>query len=345
VIPPQSPQQPVLLTLAHASPDRLLAQQLADFLKLGCDVRCQDLDASVLGAGEHILDLAPSHDDPAQITLLLLSPHSWPERLPRERWESLLGAENLGWVLLAACPYPGILERRPTFFNPASHEVRAWRAVKRWIWGGAGQHQTWSADLEELYGSLADVPGMVFEASAEIAQRFAREAAGEFESVCRIPCHHPFRGTLAQVAGSLGAHLGLTLDGPLHENLERLRAELTRRRCLIVLESPDGPVREMFEIGGEGRRASVLIAPAMDAGAAATAPSAEEYAAQLIRARRYAEAHEILSAVMGRGDAFHTAACARDLAWICDHWGYTEEAEHLRRFDVPAPSYQGGLFD
>lgn len=276
--------------------------------------------------------------------LLLLSLHSWPERLPRERWESVLGDENLGWMLLAACPYPGILERRPTFFNAASNEVRSWRAVKRWIWG-TGQHQTWSADLEELYGSLADGPGLVFEASAEIAQRFAREAAGEFESVCWIPCQQPFYGTLAQVAGCLGVHLGLTLDGPLHENLERLRGELTRRRCLIVLEAPEAPVREMFEIGGEGRRASVLIAPAMDAVAAAAAPSAEEHAAQLIRARRYAEAYEILNSVIGRGDAFHRAACARDLAWICDHWGYTEEAEHWRQFDVPAPSYQGGLFD
>lgn len=216
--------------------------------------------------------------------------------------------------------------------------------MKRWIWGRGAHQQTWSADLEDLYGSLADRAGLVSEASAEVAQRFAREAAGEFESVCRIPCRQPFHGTLAQVTGCLGAHLGLALDGPLHENLERLRAELTRRRCLVVLESPDAAVREMFEIGGEGRRASILITTSTDT-ATAPAPPEEEYAAQLIRARRYAEAYEILNSVIGRGDAYHRAACARDLAWICDHWGYTEEAEHWRQFDVPAPSYQGGLFD
>ena len=278
---------------------------------------------------------------------MLLSPHSWPERLPRDRWESVVAAENLGWMLLAQpCPYPAILERRPTFFHAALQEVRAWRAAKRWIWG-AGHQQTWSADLEDLYGALADGPGLVAVDSAEVAQRFAREAAGDFESVCGIPCREPFRGSAAQVAGCLAVHLGLTLDGPLHENLERLRAELTRRRCLIVLEDPDTRVRETFEIGGEGRRASVLITSATEAEAAPAQRSAEDHAAQMIRARRYAEAYEILHSVIGRrgDDAYHTAACARDLAWICDHWGYTDEAEHWRQFDVPAPSYQGGLFD
>lgn len=298
--------------------------------------------------GEHLLDLAPSPEDSGQLAVLLLSPHSWPQRLARDRWETLVPAENLGWLVLAPCPYPPILERGPSFFKAdGSDERRAWRGLKRWIRGGDGQG-VWSADLEDLYATLADAPGFAAaEVSADRAQRFAQEAAGEFESVCRIPCHHPFRGSIAQVTGCLGAHLGLTLDGPLHENLERLRAELTRRRLLIVLESPEAPVREMFEIGGEGRRASILITSAAAEGGEPLQGSEVEYAEQLIRARRFAEAYEILSAVTGRrsGGALDTAACARQLAWICEHWGYADEAEYWRRFDAPAPLRQRGLFD
>ena len=46
----------VPVVLAHAPADHDCARYLADFLELGCDVRC-DLQAGQLRPNEHILDL------------------------------------------------------------------------------------------------------------------------------------------------------------------------------------------------------------------------------------------------------------------------------------------------
>jgi hypothetical protein len=61
----------------------------------------------------------------------------------------------------------------------------------------------------------------------------------------------------------------------------------------------------------------------------------------LVRKRRYAEAYDLLYLLME--DSVDTSACARELTWICEHWGRTAEAERLRQYD-PAPVRQMGLF-
>ena len=137
---------------------------------------------------------------------------------------------------------------------------------------------------------------------------------------------------------------GLELDRPPRENLEKLRAELTRRRCLILIEAPEQAVRETFEVGHPGSRASVLICPDGSGGGEAEVQTLE-YASQLVRERRFAETYDLLYILMANSNGPDRSHCARELAWICDHWEWHSEAERLRRFDVHAPSRQAGLFE
>ena len=111
------------------------------------------------------------------------------------------------------------------------------RRLKRWLRGiqvGTAPAMHFSPDLENLYCALADQTGAIT-ASGALTDRFAREAALDFEAAFWIPSHGR---TLAQIAGELGAQLGMTLDGPVEENCTRIRGVLARKRCLLVLDAP-----------------------------------------------------------------------------------------------------------
>jgi len=322
------PRERSQILLAHAAPDQFYAQQIAAFLEAGCDVRC---DPGSLGPGQDLVELAEQCVDPL---ILLLSKDSWPKRLPRERWDPLLLELPLACVLLNPCPFPELLRRRAFFDND---DPNAARGVKRWLWqqrreSGEAIQFKWSEDLENLYVALADRAG-VQSASAEQARLFAREASAEFERVLWIPCHGR---TLAECTGELGTELGLKMDEPEKQNRRRALDTLQDRRCLVVLDAPSHEARAALDVGG---RSSILVTT--EPLEIRETPRTFPYARELVRNRRYAEAYDLLYLLME--DSVDTSACARELTWICEHWGRTAEAERLRQYD-PAPVRQMGLF-
>jgi hypothetical protein len=318
--------------LAHVQEDHTLARDLAAFLELGCDVRC-DPQAGLLNSGESLVDLA---EQCTEHLILLLSKDSWPVKLPRERWDPVLLGRPLACVLVNPCPYPQLL-RRGVFFDV--HDRNAWRGLKRWLWQqraapNISPHLEWSADLEELYAALADKPGVLTAASADLAIRFARQAAGEFESVVWVPCHGR---TLVEATGDLGHQLGFTLDGEEARNQEQLHQFLAAGRYLVVLDAPEDALRDALTGGG---RTSTLVT--RESVKILETPRTFEYGRELVKQKRLAEAYVLFYALMDEEGM--TGICAQELAGICEHWGRHGEAERLRRFD-PAPGRQMGLFD
>jgi hypothetical protein len=267
--------------------------------------------------------------------ILLLSKDSWSKRLPRERWDPVLLELPLACVLLNPCPFPELLRRRAFFDND---DPNAARGVKRWVWQQRRESRQairfkWSEELEKLYVGLADRAGAQT-ASAEQSRLFASEASGEFECVVWIPCHGR---TLPECTGKLGTELGLTMDEPEKQNRRRVLETLRERRCLVVLDAPSDEARAALDFGG---RSSVLITT--EPLEIQETPRTFHYARELVRNRRFAEAYDLLYLLME--DSVDTSACARELAWICEHWGRTAEAERLRQHN-PAPVRQLGLFE
>ncbi len=79
---------PDTLFLTHASADRDFAVRLAEFLEFGCDVTCA-VDEAAIAPGQDIVSKL-EEGTWAGVLVLLLSSHSWPIRIARERWEPLL---------------------------------------------------------------------------------------------------------------------------------------------------------------------------------------------------------------------------------------------------------------
>ena len=331
------PLKPNPLVIAHNPADSAYAQYLAEFLQLGCDVRC-DLQTGRLEPDEHLVDLVGGHSAEEHL-ILLLSQDSWPTRLPRDRWDPVLLQRPLAYVLVNPCPYPALLERR-TFFKGEHHMVTA-RGLKRWLWQqckdpAISPHYQWSTDLEDLYYTLADRPGThAVAASGEQALSFAREAADEFECVIWLPCAHR---TLAQTMGELGSLLGTTLDGQERQNRQSIHEMLALRRCLIVLDAPSPEIRSALTAFG---RSSTLITP--EPVEIRETPCTFEYARKLVTQKRLAEAYDIFYAIMNQTG--EPGFCSQELAWICDHWGRSVEAESLRRMEQQIPAHQPSLFD
>ena len=204
------------------------------------------------------------------------------------------------------------------------------RQIKRWV-KGSGE-TAFTPDLEPFYRDLADRAGVVT-ATAESARRFGREAAGDFEAVCRIAGG----GTLAEIAGELGTQLGMTLDRPVADNCRRIRDLLEAKRCLVIFEAPEVPVADLMPEGG--RTSFVITADSLSA---ARRPKTLAAARSLVSAGRLAEAYELLHELFDGG--VDSESCARELTWICDHWGWYVEAGQLRATFRIAPSEQLSLF-
>jgi len=208
--------------IAHALADHDAARQLAEFLEFGCNATCF-VDDGLIGDEQDLISLAEEGLS-ADILVLLLSAASSPTRWARDRWEPVLfdrarraGVEVVT-VLLQACSFPPLLRRR-NFIDGTSDWLTAQRLLKRWFWQREREpvalpSAEFSADLENLYSTLADHGGTALVSGAD-ASRFAREATDEFQAVLRVPCQGR---TLAQAAGELGHRLGLTLDGQAQEN-------------------------------------------------------------------------------------------------------------------------------
>lgn len=319
----------------------MFAQSVARFLELGCNVTC-GADEGLIGNGVDILDKA-EEGLASDVLILLLSAASWPVRLPRERWERILfekagaGGVEVVSVLLRDCPFPPLLRRR-NFIDGAGERLTTMRLLKRWIWRRNTDtaqilNAHFSRDLEDLYRNLSDIAGTM-RAGGEDASRFVKEAGQEFDAVLWIPCH---RRSLAQMAGELGAQLGLALDGTVEQNCGKIQDFLADRRCLLVLDAPaPGAVPALIPKG----RTSTLVTsdPVKVLETPATLPQARKW----IDGRRYAEAYELLHGLLDAD--ISTADCARELAWICEHWDRIEEAESLRSLYRLPPTEQLSLF-
>ena len=316
------------LYLLHGEADRTFALQLASFLELGTNVMIERAEAA------RILDYA-EEAQAAEITLLLLSPSSWPSREPRQEWEPLL--ENAATVLLADCPFPQLFRRR-SFFDATTQPAIAKRLLKRWLWQREERathsvNTTFSPELEDLYIALSDESGTL-RTRGEEATRFFKEAGQEFEAALWIPCYNR---TLPQVAGELGSQLGLKLEGTVDQNVRQILDLLAGRRCLLALDAPEPEVA--LELISPGRTSTLVTTEPVQV---AETPDTLQYARKLLMGRRYAEAYELLYRLLDAGNS--TAECARELSWICEHWNRTEEMESLRYHYHLPPIEQMSLF-
>ncbi len=240
-------------------------------------------------------------------------------------------------MLLGDCPFPLLLRRR-NFIDAMPNHLTAMRLLKRWIWhreAGTAQvlNPTFSRDLEDLYAILADQPGTL-RTSGEDASRFVKEAGQEFEAVLWIPCQDR---SLAQIVGELGVQLGLTLDGTVEQNCRAIHDLLAARRCLLVLDSPASKLASM--VIPRGRTSTLVTSEPVKV---IETPKSLAHARKLISARRFAEAYELLYGLLDSD--ISTADCARELAWICEHWNQIEEAESLRFHYRLPPTEQMSLF-
>ena len=326
--------------LAHAAPDHAFACRLGEFLEFGCDITCYT-DAGLMSPGQDLIDKAEEGLG-ADILALILSGASCPGRWARDRWEPVLFEEtrrlrvDLVSILLGDCPFPGLL-RRKIFFDATLNPPVAMRLLKRWIRQRereAGQPDAGiSSDLEELYARLSDRAGTM-QVPGPVAAQFAHEAAAEFEAVLWVPCHGR---SLAQAAGELGAQLGLRLEGTAKENCARIRNFLSARRCLLVLDAPAPEIAAALEMNG---RASALLTS--DPVQVTETPATVAHACSLVSSGRYAEAYELFYALI---DSWvDTETCARELAWICEHWDRVPEANALRMQYGTGPPEQLALF-
>jgi hypothetical protein len=323
----------------HHHSDTPFVHELAAFLESGCDALCFTEDG-VLRAGEDLVSRAETGLS-ADLLLLVLSAASNPARWIREKWEPILFGEAaevgacVAVVLLEECEFPAVFRRKLKVFDATINRLAALRRLKRLIYGarrGTPPSQALSPELEHLYRGLADRPGTMSEAGS-LASRFALEAAYEFEAVFWIPAAGR---TLAEIAGDLGARLEMTLQGTLEENCRSIREVLSCARCLVIFDAPGVNVHAVLP----SDRTSVLFTTEPVEAPETRRTSAA--ARSLVAARRYAEAYEIFRGLLDSG--IEVESCARELVWICEHWGRPDEANALRFHIKSGPEEQLRLF-
>lgn len=328
----------------YAPADRAMARRLSEFLERGADVRVF-LEDGELQPGEDLLSKAREART-ADIVVVLFSRESialtpsW----ARAQWQAPLvdepAAEGVRIAFLRCddCVPPKVLSPQFT--------ARELRRLKRWVRGCDPGAPPDSGDLNLLGMAVADKPGSETIESAELARQFAEAFRDDFDAVLFLDCGSR---TPAALAGDLAAQLGLRLEGPLEENLHRLREFCHPRRFLIVLEDPR--TDEAMELVLEGR-CSTLISSA-PAPAAPPDPVREIQAAflnprtpwpelcaharqgrRVLRdAGRLAELHELMqqwhAAAEIHDDRTVLDESARELVWILEGWGMADAAHRL----------------
>ena len=308
--------------LAHATADAAFARELTNFLEAGCDDIDFTPDSAIL-PGHDLIDTAET-GRAADVLVVLISPSSNPPRWPREKWEPVFaeaGTTPIAIFLLEECTFPDLLRRGLNFFDATKDRLASMRRLKRWLGGiqfGTCPAMTFSPDLEALYQAVADRPGTLT-VRGELAKRFVHQSARDFAVVVWIPAHGR---TLTQVIGELGSQLEVILDGQFEDNCYKIRDVLSSRRCLIVLDGLEVAVDTFLPTG----RTSVLYTDKPTR----LVENERSFRAtrNLVVARRFAEAYELLYQLMNAG--IEPESCARELVWICEHWDLTEEANGLR---------------
>ena len=333
-----------------------MAAQVAAFLERGADVRIF-LEEGRMWRGQDLAEKAREARS-ADTVLVFFSRHSMPPRWPRARWEDALVKEpaaegvRIAFLRCDDCVPPRVLEPR---FEMAGLPLAGLRALKRWVRrpeqrGRPERAAAHEVDVELLGIALADRPGSDMAASMELAQDFAAAFGDDFDAVARVACGGR---SPAALVGDLGAQLGLHLEGDLASNRERLREFCERRRLLVILAESGsaGPAWDLV-FGGrcstllvEGPSAGVLPVDDLAAAQRAVARAAEEpdwaetcrlarLGRRLTRdAGRLAECHELMgqwhAAAEARGDVRALDEAAREIIWILEAWGRTEEAARL----------------
>jgi hypothetical protein len=330
----------------YAVPDREHAQRVADFLERGADVRVF-LEEGEMRPGEDLAGKA-RQGRLADIILVFFSRDSLPSRWPRAQWEDALINEpaadgvRIGFVRCDDCVPPKVLT--PVFDPHRPREIKRW--VRRRAATFEVPHFASKADLEWLGVAIADRPGAESIDRTEIASQFAAAFRHDFDEIFLIECCDR---SLAALAGDLGAQLGLRLDGPLEQNLERLREFCSQRRFLLLLEGAHAQAVEPLIFGG---RCSTLISTprgeprgedplrpiqytmAQSVGDWTELCRQARLGRRLTREQdRIAECYELMqqwhSAAEERGDRGALNESARELVWILEGWGRTEEAARL----------------
>ena len=182
----------------------------------------------------------------ADIVVVLFSRESMPSRWPRAQWEDALVNEPraegvpIAFVRCDDCVPPKVLTPQFT--------AGQFRELKRWVRGHAPVGQP----PERRPGGARHRrrrPARAWSSptAPTLAAEFAREFRQDFDGVFTLECGGR---SLAALAGDLGAQFGLRLEGPLPENLERLRAFCEARRFLIVLEDVPELVPAELVFGG-----------------------------------------------------------------------------------------------
>ncbi len=334
----------------YAPSERELARSLAGFLERGADVRVF-LEEGEMRPGEDLAAKAREAQT-ADAIVVFFSRESMPSRWPRAQWEHALVNEPkaadipIAFLRCDDCVPPKVLVPQFT--------ARQFRELKRWVRGHVPIGSRPNADLEVLGIAVADRPGMEFAGSAGLAAEFALEFRQDFDGVFTLECG---ARSIAALAGDLGAQLGLRLEGPLAENLERLRHFCEARRFLIVLEDVPELVPAELVFGG---RCSTLATsdargrapgPIQEIQAAVANPAtpfdalcaAARQGRRLLRdSGRIAELYELMqqwhAAAADEEDRASLDESAREQIWIVETWGRGEEARLLEydrasRFD------------
>ena len=328
----------------YAAADRAIAERLAALLERGADVRVF-LDEGQLAEGADLAEKA-REARMADIVLVLFSRNSLASRWPRAQWEDALVKEpaaegvRIAFLKCDDCIPPRVLT--PMF------DAARLRDVKRWVRGSeAGEPPAaeFSAGLEALGIAMADRPGTETVQRIALAREFAASFGGDFDAVLHLDCA---TGTLADMAGDLAWQVGLHLEGELEENLEHLRIFCEARRFLVMLEGADpAPADLIF-----GGRCSTLIStepgePSADTlrQLARAFDAVEDWTEACRLARqarrvahdqfRLAECLEIMTQWRAMAEENDDRAvvdeASRELVWILDGWGRTEEARQLEQ--------------
>ncbi len=337
---------PTTIYPCYAAADRELAVQTADFLRKGADVLVF-LDEGELPKGGDLAEKA-REARAAEIVLVFFSRNSLPPRWPRSLWEDALVNEptaegvRIAFLKCDDCIPPKVLQNQ---FDLTGRRLDGWRALKRWIRGETSAYVPPRSEVELVAMAVADRPGMEIVDSIALAQETLLACVGDFDATIGLNC--PGR-TLTALAGDLAWQLGLKLDGDSESNLEKLETFCAARRLLVLLEAPTDELAEALVFGG---KCSTIIST--EAGPLSTEPLHEAQRAlngglqdwaELCRLARLgrqittnrgrsAERHELMqqwhAMAEARGDRDVANESARELVWILESWGKTEEATQV----------------
>lgn len=336
----------------YAPEDRATAAALAEFLERGADVQVMREEGE-MRPGEDLVSKARDART-ADVALVLFSRNSIPPRWPRAQWEDALVNEpreegvRIAFVRCDDCNPPAVLQPR---FELSGLRRAGLREVKRWL---RARGASWTPPeeprdldhagyLEDLGIALADRAGVSTAAGAGLAYEFAREYREDFDEIFRLECGGR---SMAALAGDLATQLGLRLEGELDSNLTRLADFCGPRRFLFLLEEGGAD----FVFGGRcstllveepGPPAQGEIRAAQSALAHADAASDWDEICHQARtgrrltrdAGRLAECYELMQQwnELAREceDPGAMDESAREMVWILEGWGRSDEARTL----------------